>query len=76
MTPPMRKFHISDMQIDLDTNSITNRIAVKVSEEIDEAIVKAIIQCAKEEGINDLYLLDKEFVMSAINHELERRGWK
>ena len=38
----------------------------------DQAIYEAIITYAKNEGVTDLYLMDKQFVMDAIKEKLER----
>ena len=38
----------------------------------NETIVKAVIDTARSEGIDDLIVLDKEFVLRAIRNELER----
>ena len=39
----------------------------------DEVVLEAIIEFAKSEGITDLYLLDKEFVKTALEREIARR---
>lgn len=38
----------------------------------NETIVKVVIDTACSEGIEDLIILDKEFVLRAIKNELER----
>lgn len=38
----------------------------------NETIVKAVVDTARAEGIDDLIVLDKEFVLRAIRNELER----
>lgn len=47
-------------------------IAAKVADMTDSAIVEAIIEFAQKEGITDLYLMDKRFVMEALTEKLER----
>ena len=47
-------------------------IAAKVADMTDSAIVEAIIEFAQKEGIADLYLMDKRFVMEALTEKLER----
>ena len=42
----------------------------------DTAIYDAIIATAIEEGITDLYLLDKKFVIEALREKLEREKEK
>ena len=39
---------------------------------VDNEIVKAVVKAASEEGITDLILMDKDFVLRAIKNELER----
>ena len=39
---------------------------------VDNEIVKAVIETAREEGITDLILMDKDFVLRALKNELER----
>lgn len=42
----------------------------------EECYVRAVIQAARDAGVTTLDLIDKEFVVSAIKHEQERRGIK
>lgn len=51
----------------------TNKILAEVMDTADKAIVDAIIKEATAQGVNDLFLIDKEFIMSAIKHEMIRR---
>ena len=46
---------------------------VKAINMADEAIYQAVIEEAKESGVTDLFLIDKEFVLTALTNELERR---
>ena len=52
---------------------IRQSLAVQMVNMADKLILKNIIAYAKEVGITDLYLLDKEFVRTALLHEVERR---
>lgn len=47
-------------------------IAAKVADMTDHAIWCAIIDAAREEGVTDLYLLDKQFVIDALREKIER----
>ena len=38
----------------------------------EEAIVEACIACAKKEGITDLYMLDRQFVIDALREKKAR----
>lgn len=49
------------------------KIKAKVINMADEAIYSAIIEEAKESGVTDLFLIDKEFVLTALTNEMERR---
>lgn len=51
----------------------TNKILAEVIDTTDKAIVDAIVKEATAQGVNDLFLIDKEFIMSAIKHEMIRR---
>ena len=53
--------------------SVTNKVLAEVVDTADKAIVDAIIREATVQGVNDIFLIDKEFIMSAIRHELIRR---
>ena len=55
------------------TYTIANRLLAQVVDTTDEVIVKAIIDYAREAGVTDLFLIDKEFIMSAINREIQYR---
>ena len=39
----------------------------------DKIICNAIIDAAAEEGYTTVFLIDREFILSAIKHEIERR---
>lgn len=49
-----------------------HKIMASVVDIKNETIVKTVIDTARSEGINDLIILDKEFVLRAIRNELER----
>lgn len=49
------------------------KIKAKVIDMADEAIYQAIIEEAKEAGVTDLFLIDKEFVLTALTNEMKRR---
>lgn len=74
------KYTPSLKPIDFDsiagTYEITRKIAAQMIEKIDDEITRCIIDTAKEEGITDLYLIDKNFVISAIREKIEREKEK
>lgn len=49
-----------------------SKISAIVADMTDEAIYQAIIKMAREEGITDLYLMDKKFVFDALKEKLEK----
>lgn len=53
--------------------TITQRILAEVADLANTDIVNAIHRTAVSEGVTDLFLIDKEFIMSAIHHEMARR---
>lgn len=65
-----------DMQLDDEAGvyTIKSKIVAEVANALDSEIVNAIVRAAQEAGVTDLILIDKEFILSAIQHEMERRG--
>jgi hypothetical protein len=55
------------------TSRFESALVARVCELADNAICDAIIKYATEQGYTDLYLIDEEFIKSAILHEIERR---
>ena len=49
-------------------------ISAVVADMTDKAIVQAALQYAKEAGITDLYMMDKQFLADAIREKLERKN--
>lgn len=56
--------------------NITEKYVAEIVNAEEECYVRAVIRAAKEAGVITLDLIDKEFVVSAIIHEQERRGIK
>lgn len=52
------------------------RIQAAAIDMTDNLIVQAITQAAKEDGVTDLYLIDKKFAADAIREKLEREDPK
>ena len=52
--------------------TITQKIVATCQDLTDKAIVAACIECAKAEGVTDLYLLDRRFVLDALKEKMER----
>lgn len=47
-------------------------VQAQVIDMTDKLIVEAIIQAARENKVDDLYILDKTFILEAINEKIER----
>ena len=56
--------------------NITEKYVAEIVNAEEDCYVRAVIRAAKEAGVTTLDLIDKEFVVSAIIHEQERRGTK
>ena len=51
---------------------LPGKVAAVVEDSTDAAIVAAVLAAARAEGVTDLYLLDKTFILDAIREKLER----
>lgn len=49
------------------------KVAMQVAESFDNAVMAKMVEIAREEGFTDLVLIDKEFVVTALKNEIERR---
>ena len=49
-----------------------SKVAAQVADIADNAIVSAIIRTAAAEGVTDLYLMDKAFVLAALREKIAR----
>lgn len=76
---PLKYIRIETPELDiLDQQSpiyqLTNKMAVLTAEAMDRAILDEIIITAKAEGITDLIVLNKKFIIDAIREKMEREG--
>lgn len=55
------------------TCEIVDKCMVYFVQQEDNFLIEQIIALAKSEGVTHLYLIDKEFVLTAIRNEMERR---
>ena len=74
---PFQRFELNNARIeDFDQEreiyKLHKKIGVSCMSLVDNEIVKAVVKAASEEGITDLILMDKDFVLRAIKNELER----
>lgn len=72
---PLQCIHL-EQPIEFDTGSVIRKMAAQVADMADTVIYQTIVAAAKEEGITDLYILDKQFVLSALREKLERENPK
>ena len=63
-----------NLHVDMDNpvQEITKRIMAEVADLTDAVMVDAILRACQSEGITDLYLIDKKFIIEAITEKLER----
>ena len=54
------------------TYELHKEFLVRCVDLLDKEIVNAIVDTARENGVTDVYLIDKEFILRAIKNELER----
>lgn len=57
----------------MDTLSISTKVVAEFVKKEDDYLINEIIKFAKSEGVSTLYLIDKEFVLTAFRNEIERR---
>lgn len=54
-------------------SALSAKLTAKLIDAVDETITDAIIKECAAEGVTDLFLIDKEFILSAIKNEMIRR---
>ncbi len=61
---------------DEDGNTVASTTiqAVVLKEDIENYIMDEIIKMCKEHGITDLYVLNRDFILSAIREKMEREA--
>lgn len=69
-------FPRDQIQLDGTMAELPMKIAAVVEDTTDNVIVAAILAAARTEGVTDLYLLDKKFIMGAIQEKKERENHK
>lgn len=68
------EFPHNRIQIDIHSHMVEYhaKVAAVVEDAAEAAIVEAVIAAAQAEGVTDLYLMDKTFILDAIREKLER----
>ena len=72
MTDHLKHFHLSEPEIHDNPARITHCIYADVVDMTNNAIVDACVKAARLAGINDVYLLDGDFVLAALREKIER----
>ena len=70
---PIEYIKIKPCDVFEGCDPIERRFAIQVAESFDNAIMEKITEIAREEGFTSLVLIDKEFVVTALKNEIERR---
>lgn len=52
---------------------LAHKIRIAAAKDFDEACIKVCVDYAKSEGYDDLYLINGEFIKTAIENEIKRR---
>ena len=55
--------------------NLVDQFAVKIIDMREQALAHAITSAAIQEGFNEVWLLDKKFVLDALKEKLEREGY-
>ena len=55
-------------------SSATRKALVLWREDLDNYLMSEIIKMAQDNGVTDLYALNKDFILSAIREKLEREA--
>lgn len=66
------EFPRDQIRLDGNTAEYRTKVAAVVEDSTDAAIVAAILAAARAEGVTDLYLMDKTFILDALREKLER----
>ncbi len=69
----MRVDFIRYRELAAEFNNFMRNIAAEVIEAEEEVVIKAVMTAAREAGVDTLYIFTKEFILSALKHEAERR---
>lgn len=70
--PSQSYYKLNNDDIEEVTYELHNEFLVKCVDLLDKEIVNAIVDTARENGVTEVYLIDKEFILRAIKNELER----
>lgn len=72
MPDKLMHFHLKDVCPDEDNPlRITTRLYADVVDMTDNLIVDACVKEARRAGVNDVYLLDRQFVLDALREKIQ-----
>lgn len=72
---PMYRFNFpSEMSVKDPGFIVRRNISVRFANMLDNELMTEIVNLARENGITDLFVLDKKFVLDALKEKLEREG--
>lgn len=71
---PLKHFNLNAPEIKFEDNifKIQQKIYVECADMKEQALLDAIIRAAREAGITELFLLDKQFVTDALAVAIEK----
>lgn len=73
MQEPMTKLEFEPALLgDNGVNTMIGKVDAIFADQTDKVLMDAIIREAKASGITELYVLNKDFIISAIREKMER----
>ena len=63
---------MSQSDIGTEFCGITRKVVAQVLDMQNEAIVDAVVRYARENGVDDIWLLDEKFVLDALREKMQR----
>ena len=72
---PMHQFNFPpEMSVEDPGFIVRRNISVQFANMLDNEFMTEIVNLARENGITDLFVLDKKFVLDALKEKMEREG--
>ena len=71
--PPPKLREFTPEEYAKSINTFTVKLHAIVADMQDQVVIKAIMKYCIEQGFDDLYLIDEEFIKAAIINEIIRR---
>lgn len=51
---------------------LTHTVSVQIAQDLDNALADAIIAAAQEEGIDEVFIIDRKFCLDAVREKIKR----